>query len=515
MKSKFIKKYFLIIFIILAPWFNSNYFDNIKPENNVNFTFYEINPCKISLFEFVFNNQEFSKLKIESDDFSSILCFGRVSQIKENKTILIGTNFFISSILYLIIIVILFSDKKKVRNVYKEPNYKNSFYTSLLFTLLIFSDRKFYVTKFYFLDPFKIRTYIIIFIFLFSISIFLIEIYNNKKKLLINLTPYLFLFSGIVANLNIFLIFIIYLGIETRKLNYKFTKFFNIFLLFNCLWALNARNTYTIPQNIYPGFSGTSYDFYSIFFYSIFFILTIFGISKFIKDNLEFFSYKIFMNNFSLVIFIKIFLNLFEQKSNIIYFFKNFFTQQNINNIIYYEIFNIFKIDERILFLFLFFFIFKIVITKSIDRVDYLPIGIIFYEITNLFNYIDIFKLKFKLTIDFFKIYNPSLLELIIGSGPLNFNQLYYESNYEQIINQHLFLTSVLLFFGLIGILIIFIIFIYFLKLNLFDIKQTLLFFILSINFSFTDSLNYFPVFLIYFLLFKILTSKFFNKLNL
>ena len=32
---------------------------------------------------------------------------------------------------------------------------------------------------------------------------------------------------------------------------------------------------------------------------------------------------------------------------------------------------------------------------------------------------------KFNMTLDFFSNFNPTFLEMIIGSGPLNFNQIY------------------------------------------------------------------------------------------
>jgi hypothetical protein len=46
--------YLVIVFLLIAPWFNSSadqidYIPELSQEAN---PFYEINPCKISLFEF-------------------------------------------------------------------------------------------------------------------------------------------------------------------------------------------------------------------------------------------------------------------------------------------------------------------------------------------------------------------------------------------------------------------------------------------------------------------------------
>ena len=155
--------------------------------------------------------------------------------------------------------------------------------------------------------------------------------YISKKHHIINLIPYSLLISGIVSNsnLNILSIPIVYLGIESLRLNKKYYKFFKIYMLFNCIWTLNARNTYILPENIYPGFSSTSYDFYSIFFYSTFFILFLLGSYKFVLDNINFFSYKKFMKSFSIVISVIIFLSIFGWKINVINFFTNFFNLQS------------------------------------------------------------------------------------------------------------------------------------------------------------------------------------------
>ena len=61
--------------------------------------------------------------------------------------------------------------------------------------------------------------------------------------------------------------------------------------------------------------------------------------------------------------------------------------------------------------------------------------------IINLSNFLSVVKNKYNFAKDFFEIYNPTFLELTLGSGPINFNQLYVESNFQRILNHHLFIT--------------------------------------------------------------------------
>ena len=50
--------FLFLLFCIFS--FNANYFDDIYPEtvSQENTAFYEINPCKVSLFEFIIETQD-------------------------------------------------------------------------------------------------------------------------------------------------------------------------------------------------------------------------------------------------------------------------------------------------------------------------------------------------------------------------------------------------------------------------------------------------------------------------
>ena len=90
----------LMFITILVPWFNTELGNNFSiPEvSQEDVTFYEINPCKISLFQFISNNSESlyqNHYFFRPDNSSSIKCFGRISGV----TVLqkgVETQFFIS-----------------------------------------------------------------------------------------------------------------------------------------------------------------------------------------------------------------------------------------------------------------------------------------------------------------------------------------------------------------------------------------------------------------------------------
>lgn len=448
MNNKVIFKVIYLLILIIVPWFNANYFDEIKqPINFVESDFYEINPCKVSIIEFLYSNKGGEEFEYHFDSYSPIYCFGRISQYKEYKHIYIGTNFLISVILYIFVITVLLKDKTPIEKVIID--FKKVSIVCTLFSGTIFADRKYYNSILYFLDLDIFRSYIILFLFIFLISLILIETYYKIEKKVINLTPYLLLLTGNIlhSNFNIFSILFIYLGVEFIKSKYKNLKYFKLYLFICLIWSINSRDTYIMENKIYPTLTATSYDIYSTFFYSIFFILFLFGMFEFVFKNLKYFEYTKFISNFTIVL--------------IFIFFINRLNYQNILNLDKsYKFINIqfsdFLINnQKILFLYIFFFLYKYASTKKINKIDVGPILIIFLTIINFSNIITTFKLKYSLFLKFFSIYNPTFLELLIGSGPSNYNQFYVEAGIQTAINEHSFIASFWLFFGVYGLITI------------------------------------------------------------
>ena len=101
---------------------------------------------KISLFEFIYNNRDISNVQLVNDDYSSILCFGRVSQIKDGKTVFVGTNFGEFNILCFFLV--FFCEIKNQQKIKLKTSYIHILFMFTIY-ILNFFDRKFYVTNFF------------------------------------------------------------------------------------------------------------------------------------------------------------------------------------------------------------------------------------------------------------------------------------------------------------------------------------------------------------------------------
>ena len=75
--------FLLILFIIFMPWMVSDYFHETAATEIINndISFYEINPCKVSTFEFLNKNNFNNDIEFNIDNRSSINCYGKISQV--------------------------------------------------------------------------------------------------------------------------------------------------------------------------------------------------------------------------------------------------------------------------------------------------------------------------------------------------------------------------------------------------------------------------------------------------
>ena len=86
----------LIAILLILPWFNGNYFDETSASipSQEDLSFYEINTCNISLFEFLIKNPNSiyqDHFFFRFDDYSSIECFGKITGVT-----LVNNGFFVS-----------------------------------------------------------------------------------------------------------------------------------------------------------------------------------------------------------------------------------------------------------------------------------------------------------------------------------------------------------------------------------------------------------------------------------
>jgi len=158
--DKKIRNAILIFLLLIFPWFNANYFDDLKQiEGSIDVTFYEINPCKISLFEFLLSIENVKDLNLNGDSYSPIYCFGRISQIKNNDQVLVGTNFIINFLLLALMVYLIARIIQKDKYKQNLSNINILLLTTLIITGVIFSDRKYYETKLFLLKIDKFSTY--------------------------------------------------------------------------------------------------------------------------------------------------------------------------------------------------------------------------------------------------------------------------------------------------------------------------------------------------------------------
>jgi hypothetical protein len=107
--------------------------------------------------------------------------------------------------------------------------------------------------------------------------------------------------------------------------------------------------------------------------------------------------------------------------------------------------------------------------------------------------------------------YNPTFNELLFGSGPLNFGQLYGEipvNSPESLLLPHSSVLSYLVFVGLIPIGVLLIIFLKDLYANSANYEFILFSIYIFINIFKNDSMNYFSPFVMYTILYLILRNK-------
>ena len=159
MKTKKVIFSIFVIFIIFIPWFNTDIQNNysISKVSQENITFYEINPCKISLVQFIssdFKSIYQNHFYFRPNDKTPIQCFGRISVVtvaqKDLETqfiISVGTNSFINLLFQGLFWIFIFSlVPQNTRPSSSRYKYKNLsiFILSYLFTFSIYAESRFY-----------------------------------------------------------------------------------------------------------------------------------------------------------------------------------------------------------------------------------------------------------------------------------------------------------------------------------------------------------------------------------
>ena len=144
--------YLILLIIFLIPWFNTEIGDSLKAAkvSQEDLSFYEINPCKVSLVEFLISNKEAifqDHYYFRFNNYSSILCFGKISGatlLNSGFYISIGTNnlvnLFLQGSIWLLLIGLIKKNKDLLfQGSMNSNSFKIKHFSSLLFTTLIFT----------------------------------------------------------------------------------------------------------------------------------------------------------------------------------------------------------------------------------------------------------------------------------------------------------------------------------------------------------------------------------------
>ena len=302
-------KIILFLLIILLPFSISDYRDNVTPEKiSSDLRFYEINTCSISLGEFLVHNPNViyqDHYKIRYNNYSSLRCFGQITgidQINHTFYISIGTNTFINIFLQSLFWLFLFTliPINKFRNL-KFSNYISIFITTVLICLLIYSERRFYNNAFFELEFIYQRSFLHIFIYIFTIIFFSFHIINSRSGELINFLPFAYIFIGVFSGMNIYFLslFLCAIGINKIIKDRNVRKIFNTVNLLILFWSYNATGLfyYLKPDKI-RGLSHGDYNFLSVLIWSYFSIFCLIGIYYFIVERKEYLDLRILAKNF-------------------------------------------------------------------------------------------------------------------------------------------------------------------------------------------------------------------------
>ena len=334
---------FLLLFFVL-PWINNERLNEnvIPPVSQESNAFYEINPCKVSLFRFIQENPKSiyqDHYKFRPNNQSSISCFGRISGVTvlqpNSETefyISVGTNSFINlilqGILWIFFLSLIPKNLSKDDKYYKKPLTQVFIgLTSLIFTFSIYAQNRFYENSLYVFDFLDKKSYVLIFSSFFLLIKLILNIYLTRKENFINYLPYIFLINGIFSgyNLNFYSLLIITIGIYEvfKKNNLKLFNKYYIILSF--WWLLNSHGSYSFKVGKLRSFTSSSYDFNSNLFWVVFFFFLINGLWIFINESKASFNMYKFTNNLSRTAIIILSLGIIGSNFPLISFYSYYY----------------------------------------------------------------------------------------------------------------------------------------------------------------------------------------------
>ena len=321
MKTKKIRTLTLLVLVLVLviPWFNMDTSNDysIPKVSQEDTSFYEVNPCKISLSEFLLSNPESiyqNHFYFRPDNRSSIQCFGRISGVtvlqKNLETqffISVGTSSLINLLLQALIWTVLFSfipKNKELEKIKDTLRYKNIIILLIayLLTFSVYAEGRFYEQNMYLVDLQVIKSYVLIFsIFTLLVKNFT-DIFITRSENIVNYLPFIFLITGLFSgfNLSFFSIIFLYYGLQTNLIGVKNRVFNYTFLTISIWWLLNSKGSAFFNIGKLRGFTSSIFEFNANLFWILFTYLLIRGIWRIYLLNKESFSLSVFTKNLSI-----------------------------------------------------------------------------------------------------------------------------------------------------------------------------------------------------------------------
>ena len=623
--KKDLLKICLIFILLIMPWFNANYFDEVTPAtpSQEDLSFYEINPCKVSLIEFLNKNKNSiyqDHFFFRFDDYSSIKCFGRVTGVtlvNNGFYISIGTNALVNLLLQSIFWINIVSFIKKDGNqlkINKKYYFSGLVLLSYFLVFVIYAEKRLYESKLFYFNLSSSMSLFILFVLFFCIVKLLVDATLPRLHNLINYLPFIYLFISIISgfNLTFFSIIFMFFGVIAlinKEYNKKLNKYY---LFFAAFWIFNASGNFYFSPGKLRGFTSSIYEFNAVLSWSIIVFLLINGLLFFYRNNKSYLNINALLTSFSISSISILSLGLIGSNFPIVNFFNYYYFGQQkygvkiqnpfalnewgeklawrgsypsaesvgefygitiiliifslldlrkislINSLgLISALFGLYFSNNRavmiLIFLVILFLVYektninkalKIGLSISILTVIVILIGFqnlqysfsytsdvlfaealtyqledsssyltylnssfekknIFYFIISFISYLAYLLNRAELWGIFSARYNPTFLEVLVGTGPLNFGQLYSEikvGETKSFLLPHSSLLSLILFIGVLGVLLLFLLILFKIikRRNRLNSYGYILLFYIFINMIKNDTVNYFSSFALY-----------------
>ncbi len=314
-KNKLAYSILVLLIITVLPWsYGIPEYEGQIEKITSDLRFYEINTCDISLGHFLLNNINVlyqDHYKININVYSSIKCYGKITgidQINDVFYISIGANSLINLILISSWFLLILSFLRKTKSI--EHDIKKYLISalagSLIYTFGIYFQPKYYQKTLYLVDFDSFKHFVYLFLIILVINIWSLYLFETRKEKIINFSPYVFLFIGVIQgfNLNFFIMLISNVGVYNFiSFIKKFKLFTTYYILLSFLWFYSAYsdlNQYTFKPDKILGLINTSNNSMSVLYWSLLTFLVFAGLYSLCKRTFKYFDLKLITNNFLL-----------------------------------------------------------------------------------------------------------------------------------------------------------------------------------------------------------------------